>query len=136
MNHLYESFSVWQLQNYRTRKETKQLNGYFFKKLGLLVGLGLPQGQDFGLLLQRVWFGQQRMVRTVYHPFEVHLREELHPKIFDYKIYGFYLWFLPLRHISHSCLSSTPVSMAKLFRYLHALPSKHHNNLLNSKVAC
>jgi len=80
---------------------------FFFKKLGLLAGLGLPEGQDLELLLQRVGFGQQRMVRTVSRPFEVHLREELHP------------W----RHISHSYLSSKPVSMAKLFRYLRALPS-------------
>ena len=72
---------MWQLQNYRTRKETKQLNGFFFKKLGLLAGLGLPEGQDLELLLQRVGFGQQRMVRTVSRPFEVHLREELHPEI-------------------------------------------------------
>ena len=84
---------------YRTRKETKQLNGYFFKKLGLLVGLG-QEGQEWKRL-QRVWPGHQRMLRTLFRPFEVHLREELRPERFFRNLSNVY-GVLPLRHISHS----------------------------------
>lgn len=38
---------MWQLQNYRTRKETKQLNGYFFQEAGFVGWVGVTAGAGF-----------------------------------------------------------------------------------------
>ena len=39
---------MWQLQNYRTRKETKQLNGYFFQEAGFVGWVGVAVGAGVG----------------------------------------------------------------------------------------
>ena len=39
---------MWQLQNYRTRKETKQLNGYF-QEAGFVGWVGVAVGAGVGV---------------------------------------------------------------------------------------
>ena len=46
---------MWQLQNYRTRKETKQLNGFFFQEAGFAGWVGVAGGAVFGVAASAGW---------------------------------------------------------------------------------